>query len=342
MRLKTCAALALGLLLLVPKGVRAETPTCDVGDRDLVLVEIASSLDPVLNQAALAHLVAELATRHIAVCSADAENAGAKPALARVYVTGSEAAFVNVRVQDDRTQTTVERVFDFSQIPPAGRAMTLGLASNALLSMLWSLPPKESKPTPPAPPAPPAQVAQVQTQAPSPVQPAQANRRTATVLGTVSDYRSGPAFYGPQIQLRRMAGRWLPTVFAGFRRGSDLYSDNGRVAFQDVHLGLELGWLATRAERPFALAVYGGTELSRVSVAGQAEAGSIAGSGYGVAVAAYGGVEASLALATATRLVLRAGGGHALRPVEANDAGQAMGGVKGFLVSASLGVGVSF
>jgi len=333
------AAIALFAVLMESR-VRAESDGCDASEGDnRVSVEIASTVDSIVSAAALAHLTAELTPRQIIVCTTLAEP-GTRPALARIFVTGSDTAFVNLRVHDDRSHTTVERSFDLSVVPPEGRALTLGLATNALLSMLWSGPPK-----PPKVETPPPMVEKPRQRDPRPeaLTPSPAPRVLAAgVLANVMGYTAGPTLWGPQLQLRRIQGRWLPTFYGGLRRANAVQSTHGRVAFQDMHLGLLLGWLATRAEHRLALVLLGGLEGSWVTVAGEAFEGSTDQRGFGIAALAYAGLEASIPIGAAARLMLRTGGGHTLRPVRASDSGDSNTGVQGLALQVSLGMGASF
>lgn len=333
------AALIALLSALIEGRAHAELEGCDTDDRDHVSVEIASTVNSIVSAAALAHLTAELMPRQIIVCTT-VEKEGARPALARIFVTGSDTAFVNLRVHDDRSHTTVERSFDLSAVPPEGRSLTLGLTANALLSMLWTGPPKPPK-VETAPPM--VEKPRQRDPRPDSLTPSPASRRfAASVLANVTGYASGASLWGPQLHLRRIEGRWLPGVYGGTRRANALRSTHGRVAFQDAHFGIELGWLATRDEHRLAVVFLGGLEGSWVSVAGESFEGSTAQRGFGIAALAYAGLEASIPVGEAARLMLRTGGGHALRAVRASDSGESLGGVRGLALQVSLGMGASF
>jgi hypothetical protein len=331
------AVIALFVVWIPGRFARAESDGCDVGDGDRVSVEIASTVDSIVSTAALAHLAAELAPRQIIVCTTVAEP-GARPALARIFVTGSDTAFVNLRVHDEGSHTTVERSFDLAVVPPEGRALTLGLAAEALLSMLLSGPPRPAKvETPP----PVVETTRQRDSHPESLTPSP-RRFTASVLANVTGYTSGATLWGPQLHLRHVQGRFRPAVYGGMRRANAIQSTRGRVAFQDAHLGLEFGWLATRVEHRLALVLLGGLEGSWVNVAGEAFEGNTARRGFGIAALVYAGAEASIPMGEAVRLMLRAGGGHALRSVRASDSGNSVAGVQGLALQVSLGMGASF
>lgn len=300
---------------------------CVAAQREWVLFTLSGNFDAAFAEAARAHLAAELEPRGVAVCT-ELPAASRAVALARVFVEGSEDGLAVLRIEDDVTQTTVERKIDFSRVPREGRALTFGLAADELLGVGWAS--VVAKRAPPA------------TIGAKVAVPIAEPGFQLKVAFDASAYHQGPTLAGPALVFGATRGHWLPELRLGMRYGNAITAPHGEVAFSDIHVGVFTSWYVTPRQARWRLGPVAGAEILRVNVQGQANAGALAGQGQSWALVASGGLAAAFNLNRSVFLSARLCGGYALVPVRASDAGQRVGGVQSFVAQASLAAGVMF
>lgn len=318
--------LAVAIVLLYPVSVRAQDDCLQTAD--WVLFEVDEGFGAAFTSAAKAHLAAELEPRGVVVCTRITSASGTRPPLARVSVSRGADGIAILRIEDDVTQTTVQRSLDFSRVPEQGRAITLGMAADELLGVGWSSVIARRQPATP-----------VTVQIPDGT-PAPANLVTLSMNASV--FRGGPSFLGPQLRLARMVSRLVPEVALGLRWGTALQGPHGQAEFSDVHAGAGTSWLLTPLSWRFLLGPIVGVEANYVTVQGQAAPGSAAREGHGMGVTAQAGFMGTLTLTETLRFTALVGTGYVIRPVRASDAGQPIGGIQSFVVQAAFGLGAVF
>jgi len=297
------------------------------------LFQAASELDADFAEAARAHLAAELEARGVAVCVSSSGDGLA--ALARVSVAGALQGSVTLRIEDDVAQTIVERRIDFAKVPPQGRALTFGLAADELLGVGWAsvIAPKQAAKTP-------VVEANASVVAPA-TQIAKADRFVLLSINA-STFLSGLRFAGPQLVLAQKMGRFVPELRAGLRWGNSLSATHGQAAFSDLNIGVGASWVATPLHWNTWIGPTFGVEFSRVAVRGEATQGASSQQGQAVGSFAHAGCMGVVRVSARLRLAANLTGGYTLVPVRAADAGQDLGGVAGFVVQASFGLGAVF
>ena len=314
-------------------GVVFAAVPCQPLGRGWVLFEVAPELEADFAEAARAHLAAELQARGVAVCVASSGDGPA--ALARVSVAGALQGSVTLRIEDDVAQTIVERRIDFAKVPPQGRALTFGLAADELLGVGWAsvIAHKQATETP---------VVEEKTSVVTPaIQIVKADRFALLAINAAT-FLSGLRFAGPQLVLAQRIGRFVPELRAGLRWGNSLSATHGQASFSDLNIGVGASWVATPLHWNTWVGPTFGVELSRVAVRGEATQGASSQQGQAVGSIAHLGCMGVVRLSSLLRLAATITGGYTLVPVRAADAGQDLGGVAGFVVQASFGLGAVF
>lgn len=296
---------------------------CAPAARGWVLFQLSPDFDAAFAEAARAHLAAELEPRGVAVCT-ELLSDTSRPPLARVFVQGAPDGVAVLRIEDDVTQTTVERRIDFSHVPSQGRALTFGLATDELLGVGWA--------SVVAKRAPPAEVAR----------PLATPLHQMTLGLDVSSFTNGPTLAGPAFVFSTTRGRWSPRLRLGARYGPSLGAVHGDVTFREWHAGLGLAWLITPDRGAWQIGPTIDAEMLRVTVQGQAQAGALAGRGDAWAALATAGLIAHWRVNRTVFVSSRVCGGYVLAPVRAADAGQRVGGMQSFVAQVLLGMGVAF
>ena len=319
---------AVCLCAFLARGAKAD-PACAPLKGDWVLFALSAEFDPGFAEAARAHLAAELEPRGVSVCTRP-PTVAANNALARVFVSGSPDGVAILRIEDDVTQTTVQRKIDFSRVPSEGRALTFGLAADELLGVGWA---SAVAKTPPA--------AEIVAQGVPPTPP-RSRPYHASVAFDVATYRQGPTLGGPAASLSMSVGHWVPEVRFGMRYGPSLTAEHGEVAFRDLHAALGTTWLVQPLAPRFQWGPVVAIELQRVDVQGQAQRGGSARQGQSWAALAQGGLAGAWKVNRAAFVSARLTAGYVLLPVRAADAGQSVGGIASFVTQGSVAVGVMF
>lgn len=320
--------LAVGIVLLCRVPAFAQEEVCPHA-ANWVLFEVGEGFDAAFASAATAHLAAELEPRGVVVCTRATSTSGTRPPLARLSVSSRGDGIATLRIEDDIRQTTVQRTLDFSRVPAAGRAITLGMAADELLGVGWSSVIPRRQP-----------VAAVTTQIADEA-PARANLVALSM--NASTFRAGPSLLGPQLRLARtVARRFVPEVRLGLRWGTALKGPHGRAEFSDVHVGVGTSWWVTPRAWRLLLGPGVGVEANYVTVQGEAVPGSSAREGHGVGVTVQAGFMGALPLTETLRLTALVGSGYVIRPVRAADEGQPIGGIQSLVIQAAFGLGAVF
>lgn len=328
------SGIALGTLLACLSATPARAASSCDGSRPWVQVvfergEWTSGFE----RAVLNDLDAGLLARGIAACDS---SSGERPPSAVVTLTGQAGSDVNlsVEVSDTVTHKRVGRDVDLGSVPSDGRAFALALAIDELVWATWAelaLDPERERHQE----APPEVVEAVERELPR-AEPAPSPRLGARAAGEhftaeLTQLGADALFLAP------LSPRFALEFAAGVRLGSAVQAPHGELRSRALGVASALRyelWASEALALDFGL----GLRALLVQFRGTPEAGAGARDFTDLAVDARGLGYVRLPLFEPLSLELGAGVGTALRTVVPTDAGEAVGGVRGLQLLASLGV----
>lgn len=324
------------LALLAPAGARA---SCG-GDAPWVYVRVSDAWPAELRASILADLRAELDPLGIAAC--DTAEADPASALAEVRLDRSESEVVNVviEVHDAVTDKRVGRDIAWSEIPEAGRSLTIALAAVELLRASWIELRLRSAPEPAR--AVPEVVEEVVERDVEPTEappPPSGPAENGLSLSAVFEHSIGGL---TQLGAALRYQRWLVDAFAvgvrvGGRYGLPLASAQGRIDTSVLSAGIDLRFAITPRDE----LVYLGLELSALLMVvrfdGQGGAGVTGIDATDVALSVRAGVLGRIRLADVLSLEAVIGAGVPVVGLVATDGEGPVGGVETFEITVMLG-----
>ncbi len=309
----------------------AGVDACGAPGRPWIRLETAASEPEGINVAeVLRHVRAELAMRHIDVCT---EASGSPPsATVRIATIATEGVEIAIDVRDAVTNKRLSRTLDLRTLPPDARFLAIAVATDELLRASWI----ELALRPPAPeaPRPPPAILDV-VQSDLKVEP----RVELGAQLAFEWYGGGQEHLGVDVRAGvRPVRRLTAFVRLGLRQGFAIAAPDGSVRSTALLAGLGGRLALTSPSGPLGLEVLGRVDAVRVSFLPTADAGAVEHPNQATAVVAAAGFAAWVALGPAMLLVADATLGAPLRPVQATDSGSQVTAVRGLTFATGGGV----